>query len=485
MKDFLIKYHLIIIVVFITAYSAALASLLLQSDFLLAGIIMAIPFLIGGFYLAINDFKVLFGAMVFSLPLSLNFRDLGGFGLSIPGELIVVFVAGVGLMRIIWNLEIYKPYFNHWLSKIILLHVVWMFFTVLTSSMTVVSLKFFVIRFVYVLVFFFLATEFFEKVKKKGSFLWLYAVAMLLPIAWSVIRHSENDFSQASSYDVGDPFYNDHTIYAACLAMIIPVFVLEVFNKERTKQGNLLAFLMLLVLSAAILLSYSRAGWGSLAVALVCGVAIKIGVNFRLGVAVLLLGLGLVFFNGHKILSKIKENDTQSSEGFLNHASSVSNISTDNSNMERINRWACGLRMFKKRPIQGFGPGTYPFQYGQFQRSSEMTWVSVRDGSVGGVHSEYLKPLAEMGGVGFVLFMAIVFGGIKLGIELVQDVDLKTDKKVVFGMLLGFITYLVHGVVNFFLDTDKSSVLFWGFLAMMVVADVARKKNQEEKNTIN
>jgi hypothetical protein len=50
------------------------------------------------------------------------------------------------------------------------------------------------------------------------------------------------------------------------------------------------------------------------------------------------------------------------------------------------------------------------------------------------------------------------------------------------GILLGFVSYLIHGFFNFFLDTDKSSALFWGMLAMLVIYDVkTRKKNLAEK----
>jgi hypothetical protein len=39
-------------------------------------------------------------------------------------------------------------------------------------------------------------------------------------------------------------------------------------------------------------------------------------------------------------------------------------------------------------------------------------------------------------------------------------------------MILGFITYLVHGSMNNFLDTDKASALFWGFIGAFVSLDI-------------
>ena len=34
------------------------------------------------------------------------------------------------------------------------------------------------------------------------------------------------------------------------------------------------------------------------------------------------------------------------------------NVSTDASNLERINRWNCAIRMYAERPFLGHGPGT-------------------------------------------------------------------------------------------------------------------------------
>lgn len=483
MRSLLLRYKTPLIVLICSLYAGLLSYYFLKAQFTYAGILGGFPFVVGGVYLAINNFKILYGIMVFSLPLSLNVKEIGDFGISLPGELVIVFLAGVGLMRIIWDYDKYKDVFSHWLTKVIVLHVVWMLVTVFTSTMTMISLKFFVIRFIYVLVFYVLSVEWLLTLRFKATLVWLYAVAMIVPIVVSIIYHSQFGFTQASCYMVGEPFYNDHTIYAACLAMLIPVFVIEMFRVENITL-KLMAFLVFVGLSAAILLSYSRAGWGSLCVALAVGLAIRFGVSFKVGMLSLLLVIVGVVYNGQDIMERVRKNDTQSSEGFLNHASSVSNISTDNSNMERLNRWACAIRMFEDKPFVGFGPGTYSFQYSKFQRSEEMTWVSVRDGSVGGVHSEYLKPLSEMGLVGFVLFMVIAFGTLKVGIDVYQDKTVVVKSRYfLMGALLGYVTYLVHGFVNFFLDTDKSSVLFWGFIAVAVAMDIEKKRLIKKQNS--
>jgi hypothetical protein len=53
----------------------------------------------------------------------------------------------------------------------------------------------------------------------------------------------------------------------------------------------------------------------------------------------------------------------------------------------------------------------------------------------------------------------------------------------VLSALVGLVTYYFHGFLNNFLDTDKLSVPFWGFTAMIVALDIySRKQIQAQKN---
>ena len=64
--------------------------------------------------------------------------------------------------------------------------------------------------------------------------------------------------------------------------------------------------------------------------------------------------------------------------------------------------------MFKERPVLGWGPGTYMFQYAQFQMARDKTIISTNFAEGGNAHSEYIGPLAEQGFMGFLAFLGIV-----------------------------------------------------------------------------
>jgi len=128
--------------------------------------------------------------------------------------------------------------------------------------------------------------------------------------------------------------------------------------------------------------------------------------------------------------------------------------------------------MWEDKPILGWGPGTYMFKYAPYQLSRDLTIISTNFGTNGNAHSEYLGPLSEQGIFGLVIVIALLLYATSLGYRLVYAVEDKETKILVTGLFLGLMTYFVHGFLNNFLDTDKLSLPFWGFLAALVTIDL-------------
>jgi len=191
--------------------------------------------------------------------------------------------------------------------------------------------------------------------------------------------------------------------------------------------------------------------------------------------------LGFFFSVRTELMIKLEQNRVESSGEFSEHVQSISNISTDQSNLERLNRWSCAIRMWKDKPFFGFGPGTYQFEYGRYQRSYEKTRISTDFGTMGNAHSEYLGPLAETGVFGLLSILFIVGTSIYTGIRVYLRSGNNRIRIFSLAVLVGLISYYLHGLLNNFLDTDKISVLFWGFTAMLVAMDVYHRERPEEE----
>jgi len=128
--------------------------------------------------------------------------------------------------------------------------------------------------------------------------------------------------------------------------------------------------------------------------------------------------------------------------------------------------------MFKEKPVFGWGPGTYMFQYAPFQNSRERTSISTNAHTLGNAHSEYLGPLAEMGIFGILSVLLVVGLTLRTGIRVFLRSKNKQVRILALSVLLSLTSYYIHGVLNNFLDTDKASALFWGFTAILVALDL-------------
>ena len=101
-----------------------------------------------------------------------------------------------------------------------------------------------------------------------------------------------------------------------------------------------------------------------------------------------------------------------------------------------------------------------------------MTIISTNAGDMGNAHSEFIGPLAEEGVLGMVAMILIVIMVIYRATLFYSASGDPQNKILLLGILLGLVTYFVHGTLNNFLDTDKLSVPVWAFIAMIVSLDV-------------
>jgi O-antigen ligase len=256
-----------------------------------------------------------------------------------------------------------------------------------------------------------------------------------------------------------------------------------VFDKESPGSMKYFAFFMLLIFITGLIFSYTRAAWLSLIVAL--GVLIVYLLRIRLIPILAVIGIliAMFFYYQKDIMIQLESGRYKNTKNrdVEQRLQSIANVTTDASNTERFNRWASAMRMFSEKPFFGWGPGTYQFQYAPFQISTEKTRISTNFGEKGNAHSEYIGPLAESGIIGLLSVLAIIITTLLTAGKLIYHSADKRTRIFAMVLMLGLITYFIHGTLNNFLDTDKASAPFWGFIAMIVAMDIAEKKQVEKK----
>ena len=443
-----------------------------------------IPVAILVILLAIFDIEKIMYLMVFSTPLAISLKELGlseGVNLSLPAEPLMIGITLVYFLNELSGGITDKKILKHPITIIIFIQLTWMFITTLTSELPVISIKYILARIWFLTSCYFICTQLFKKQKAIIYHLLFYSVALAIVAIITTIKHASYAFDEKIADWIVSPFYNDHTAYGAALAMYIPVACGILFMKNISMLVKWLCFALLIIFLGSIVISFARAGWLSLVVSLGVLITILLKIKFRTIVITLVAGIIIFFSFQTEVLMILGRNNTDSDGDFAANIESMSNISTDVSNMERLNRWSCALQMFEDKPYLGFGPGTYQFLYAPYQRSNMKTVISTNFGEKGNAHSEYLGPLSEQGLIGALIVVALVFMVMFLGYRLAYTVKDRSLKILTISLLMGMSTYFVHGFLNNFLDTDKASVPFWGFLAMLVCIDLYHKDSEEKK----
>jgi putative inorganic carbon (HCO3(-)) transporter len=422
-------------------------------------------------------FVVLIAALV---PLSIQIDDVGGgLGLSLPTEPMMIFFFALLFLRFMLFPKVALSFVKQPIVAFVIFYIVWYFITTLTSSMPLVSIKSFIARFWFISIFFFFLIGNLWEQKQIKTILFAMLASSMIMVTYTLFRHSAEGFVRLHSYTIMRPFFNDHGIYAAYIAFFVPILtVFSLFGKDfkinkfwRLVLGGMAVWFLI-----GILFSYTRATWLSIVAMIVFGLLVRYGITFKQMFIAIILAIMVFMWQSEKILYELSHNKQDSAEQLEDHIKSVSNISTDPSNLERINRWKSAVEMAKAKPILGFGPYTYTFQYAPFQRPQDLTLISTHAGTLGNAHSEYFMALAEMGIPGLLILMGLFLSCIYIGIKLYRTADENWVRNMAIAITLGLFTYFIHGLLNNYTEYDKIAVPMWSFMAILVALDLYQKK---------
>ena len=433
------------------------------------------------------DKALLFSVMCipFSLPLKEFYSGLD-FNIDLPTEPLFVTIMFIFILKLLLEHQYDRKILRHPLSIMIFIYLAWHLVTVFTSTIPLVSLKCWVASLWFILPFFFLGVLLFKDTRNIYRFCFLYMIPFAILIIITLIKHSAFNFDQHIGNGIMNPFFNDHTSYGAAIAMFIPFLIGFALNREMKALWRIVSAVLLVIFITGLIFSYTRAAWISLLGSLAVFAILKLKISNKIVFALIIIVVGGFSFFQDKILMDLERNKVESSTDFSKHIKSISNITSDASNLERINRWNCAVRMFKEKPIFGWGPGTYQFNYAPFQHSDEKTIISTNAGDGGNAHSEYLGSLSESGLLGLINYALICIIIYITGTRTYHKVKDKKLKMVVSAALCGLVTYFIHGALNNFLDIDKIAVPFWGFAAMIVAIELfVAEKDTENKEGIS
>ena len=417
--------------------------------------------------------------MALATPFAVDYALIGNMSLSMPVEPMMIVFTVVFLFQELLMRSYDKRVLRHPVSILIMLSLVWMVFTSVVSLKPVESFKYTAVRLWCVIPFFYATAQSFQKVRHIRLFYWAYALSLSVVVVITTVKTMQRFGELQMLHHVMQPFYNDHTAYGCIIALMLPLAAYFALEPRTRLWKRIVAVSLTVLLLVGLGLSYCRAAWISVVGAIAVYLLVRLGVRMRWLVISAALLLGLFFAFQDDIMYELGKNKQDSSFTLADQVKSISNISTDASNLERLNRWNAAFRMWKDQPLTGIGPGAYQFIYGPYQRSDMMTIISTNDGDMGNAHSEYIGPLTEQGVPGALLMLAIFVATFVTGERVYRTAVDRRKGHLALVLAVSLFTYYVHGIMNNFLDTDKLSVPFWAFTAAIVAIDIVTEKKPQ------
>jgi len=427
--------------------------------------------------------RFLYLLLFFSLPYSIENLSLG-FGINVPGEPLQIIIALVLFYysKDIWQLA--RQQAANPLLWFIVGYIVWSWVSCTYSAMPVVSVKYTIIETLHVLVFF--AGLSLLEDKQPGFYKYCivaYTMAMIPILLYGIYQHAQYNFAIDFSAASMRPFYRDHPLYGATLAVLFPFWVYFIIKPDTLPSylgKRAITLPILLVVAAGLFFSYSRAAWLTTVIGFtISAVLYFYSQNLRKVLTIGAIGLFSVVLFLLLATPLLQKQQYIKNTSLSNQLLSAFNWKYDVANLERLNRYKCAWRMFKEKPLTGFGNNMYKFTYLKYQKKDEMTRISLnealpdaRAGTGGNSHSDYLAALTELGLVGLFLWLGIVV----LSLFQAANNYVKDKSQIMLVMLTALLTFFMHTAVNNFIHDDKISALVWMCCGLIVLTTASTNK---------
>ncbi len=185
----------------------------------------------------------------------------------------------------------------------------------------------------------------------------------------------------------GGGFYDNSADLGVAMCVVFGLS-LALFQAKLPRKWRAFYCVCMIAFGALILVCGSRG-------AVVGGVAVVLATWVRSSrkswslVFVLLFVLGLIFLMPHASRDRFKSAEDYKNDGTAN---------------DRVELWKAGIKMWKANPVLGVGPANYPYE-----RLLHYRIDSVNDRVPHVCHSMYVEVLSELGGLGALISLMVIF----------------------------------------------------------------------------
>lgn len=472
----LLKYQQKIIYSLIFVFSACLFAAVLSERYY----IITIPFLALTVFLAIINFRMLYLILILSIPASVHFILPDGLALDVISEPLMAGFIFIFIFSILSKRIKDEKYFQHPFLLILVAHFIIIVFVSFFSLNPLLSIKFILAKTWFMCAFLFMPVIILDNLNDIEKILRAFFLSLFLIMIYSVINHAQTGFTFEKMNEAMVPFFSNHVLYSSTIAVFLPfIWYLRNYYPDKTFK-KYLSGLGILCSLAAIFLSYTRASW--IAILIAVTVYFLIRKNMLRPVIIsslLLITIAAIYLQKDNNYLKYTPdfNKTIVSKQLNRHLEATFKLE-DISGMERVYRWVAAKNMIRENWRTGTGPNTFYPEYKKYAESAFTTYVSDNP-EKSTTHNYFIMVFCEQGILGFLLFSLFCLLVLWEIPRIYKQAADKNHRNLVMACALSFIILLFHLMLNDLIETDKPGSLFFLDVAILIKLDLwGKNKNQ-------
>ena len=315
---------------------------------------------------------------------------------------------------------------------------------------------------------------------------------------YGILQYNGIDFSfWIGNYGRGKVFglFGNAGYFAEYLTLILPIAV-SLFLVSKNKITKSLFLIGILPISSAIVLTLTRTPY------------LSIVISFIFMLFLFIISWGKEFFKENKkifiviflaiiiIISLIVVPNPLNKPGTviskIKSRISVDQLTENHNIRRRIATWKFTINLIKDHPLLGSGIGTFKYnslayQAKFFDQGDNRALYPY--GFADRAHNEYLQLWAELGIIGLIIFIWLIFAYFNYGLKILKREKDRYKQGIIIGLMGSVTAFLVDSLLWFPLHHSFTSFLFWLCLGLLVVIgckeDEAVYKSKSNKKLTN
>jgi O-antigen ligase len=262
--------------------------------------------------------------------------------------------------------------------------------------------------------------------------------------------------------------YVNHNHYAGLMELLVPIPLVLALTRLADEKKRVAAGVAAAIMVGTVFLSGSRGGMLAMLVEFTFLAIVllhqkkRIRIVVGLGAFAIVLVSMLAWLGGTELTGRVstisKESRSEISGGMR------TSIDRD------------AIRMFRNRPVLGWGLGTFPTVYPQFRSFYTNFFVNQ-------AHNDYLQLLTEMGLLGFAMMLWYLIVVYRRAIPKIGNWTSDVGGAVTLACTLGCTGILVHSLVDFNLQIPANAALFYVLCTIAAAPPLFQRSRKRKPST--